>query len=120
MPGRLVIPVQGVRADQLVDTWGDSRSGGERLHEAIDIMAPRGTPVLSADEGEVLRVSENRAGGLTIYATDAALTDKVEIAGTFPAGSHPSITYPMAIIARLTVCVADAADAPAAALMSTG
>jgi peptidoglycan LD-endopeptidase LytH len=65
---RLLVPVAGVDAARIPDTFLASR--GARTHGALDIMAPRGTPVLSADAGVVLRVSENRAGGLTIYATD--------------------------------------------------
>ena len=45
-------------------------------------------------------VERKEAAAGIVYATDAALTDKVEITGTFPADSHPSISYPMAIIAR--------------------
>jgi murein DD-endopeptidase MepM/ murein hydrolase activator NlpD len=65
---RLIVPVAGVEPSRIAD-WFSARRGS-RAHGALDIMAPRGTPVLSADDGRVLRVSENRAGGLTIYATD--------------------------------------------------
>jgi murein DD-endopeptidase MepM/ murein hydrolase activator NlpD len=65
----LTIPVFGVRADQLSDSFNSPRSDG-REHHAIDILAPRGTPVLSADNGKVLRVSSNTLGGLTVYAAD--------------------------------------------------
>jgi murein DD-endopeptidase MepM/ murein hydrolase activator NlpD len=65
--GTLVIPVQGVRTDQLGDTWGDSRGGGAREHHAIDIMAPKGTPVLAAASGTVEKIFESDAGGHTIY-----------------------------------------------------
>lgn len=65
---RLIVPVAGVEASGIADWFSAQR--GSRTHGALDIMAPRGTPVLSADDGRVLRVSENRAGGLTIYATD--------------------------------------------------
>ena len=65
---RLTVPVAGVEASGIADWFSALR--GSRTHAALDIMAPRGTPVLSADDGRVLRVSENRAGGLTIYATD--------------------------------------------------
>lgn len=45
-------------------------------------------------------VERNEAAAGIVYATDVALTDKVEVAGTFPANSHPTISYPMAIITR--------------------
>lgn len=65
----LMIPVQGVTADKLVDSFDDLR-GGTRRHEAIDIMSPRGTPVLSADDGQVLKLHNSVAGGLSIYVAD--------------------------------------------------
>lgn len=63
----LVIPVAGVRPEQLSDTFSDSRGGGSRLHEALDIMAPRGTPVLAAAAGTVEKLFHSDAGGNTIY-----------------------------------------------------
>ena len=57
-----------MEAARILDSFSAPR--GARTHDALDIMAPRGTPVVSADEGSVLRVSENRAGGLTVYTTD--------------------------------------------------
>ncbi len=68
---RLVIPAQGVTADELVDSFDDVR-GGTRRHEAIDIMARRGTPVLSADAGQVLKLHNSVAGGLSIYVADTS------------------------------------------------
>src|SRR5262245_54029583 len=62
----LIIPVEGVRPNELRDTFNAARSGGRR-HRAIDIMAPRGTPVLAATDGEIIRLSLNKAGGNTIY-----------------------------------------------------
>src|SRR5262245_38470908 len=62
----LIIPVEGVRPNELRDTFNAVRSGG-RLHRAIDIMAPRGTPALAAADGEIIRLSHNEAGGNTIY-----------------------------------------------------
>jgi peptidoglycan LD-endopeptidase LytH len=63
---KLIIPVEGVRPNDLRDTFDAIRSGG-RLHRAIDIIAPRGTPVLAATDGEIIRLSQNTAGGNTIY-----------------------------------------------------
>jgi murein DD-endopeptidase MepM/ murein hydrolase activator NlpD len=66
---RLQLPVAGIHSDQLADSFDEPRDGTRR-HRAIDILAPRGTPVLAADDGHVLRVSWNSAGGNTVYATD--------------------------------------------------
>ncbi|MGH6788036.1 MAG: M23 family metallopeptidase [Novosphingobium sp.] len=64
---RLLIPVAGVRADQLVDTFTQARAGGKRVHDAIDIMAPLGTPVLAAAGGRVEKLFISKDGGKTIY-----------------------------------------------------
>lgn len=66
---RLQFPVPGVDPAKVQDSFFDARDGG-RTHRALDIMAPRGTPVLSADEGRILRLSTNTLGGITIYAVD--------------------------------------------------
>jgi peptidoglycan LD-endopeptidase LytH len=65
----MAIPVAGKSLGQLQDTFDEGRSSG-RIHRALDILAPRGTPVLAADSGRVLRISVNALGGNTIYATD--------------------------------------------------
>jgi peptidoglycan LD-endopeptidase LytH len=65
----LMVPVLGVTPDRVADTFNDRR-GGDRIHRAIDIMAPRGTPVVSADDGRIVRLSTNTLGGITIYAVD--------------------------------------------------
>lgn len=63
---KLIIPVAGVKPDQIRDTFTDSRSEG-RVHDAIDIMAPSGTPVLAAVDGEIVRLFQSDRGGTTIY-----------------------------------------------------
>jgi peptidoglycan LD-endopeptidase LytH len=68
----LIVPVAGVERWELHDTFTQARGDGERAHEAIDILAPRGTPVLSATDGRLLRMFESEAGGLMVYATDAS------------------------------------------------
>ncbi|KRB82782.1 peptidase M23 [Sphingomonas sp. Root710] len=64
--GPLVIPVTGVAASQLADTFDDARGEG-RVHDAIDIMAPRGTPVIAAATGTVEKLFDSKLGGKTIY-----------------------------------------------------
>ena len=75
--GGLVIPVSGIQANQLVDTWGQARAAGLREHHAVDIMAARGTPVLAAAAGRVEKLFESKDGGHTIYIrrTDPAWVD---------------------------------------------
>jgi peptidoglycan LD-endopeptidase LytH len=76
-PGDLVIPVSGVQAAALTETWGDARGDGTRSHHAIDIMAPRGTPVVAAAAGTVEKIFESANGGHTVYVrrTDPAWID---------------------------------------------
>lgn len=62
----LLVPVQGVSASQLQDTFADAR-GDERQHEALDIMAPAGTPVLAVADGHVEKLFDSERGGLTVY-----------------------------------------------------
>jgi murein DD-endopeptidase MepM/ murein hydrolase activator NlpD len=64
----LDVPVAGVARSSLRDTYSEAR--GDRVHEALDILAPRGTPVISATDGRVLRLFDSRPGGLMVYATD--------------------------------------------------
>ena len=64
---QLMLPVVGVQPKQLVDTWGQTRGGGSRHHQAIDIVAARGTPVIAAAPGIVEKLFRSNAGGITLY-----------------------------------------------------
>lgn len=64
----LLIPVEGVKSDQLTSQFTDPR--GARHHEAIDILAPRNTPVLAVENGTVARLFFSKAGGITMYQFD--------------------------------------------------
>lgn len=67
-PGGLAIPVAGVRAEELQDTYTQSRAGGARAHNAIDIMASRGTRVVAAAPGTVEKLFFSEGGGgITAY-----------------------------------------------------
>ena len=63
----LMVPVLNIRPSDLSNTFEDSREDGSRLHEAIDIMAPRGTTVLAAAPGRIEKLFQSDAGGNTIY-----------------------------------------------------
>ncbi|WP_298931952.1 M23 family metallopeptidase [uncultured Ramlibacter sp.] len=64
----LLLPVQGMVAGDLSDTYGQGRGGG--AHEAIDILAARGTPVLAVDDGTLVKLFTSVPGGLTLYQFD--------------------------------------------------
>jgi peptidoglycan LD-endopeptidase LytH len=65
----LLIPVAGVKAAQLQDTYSQPR-GSERVHEALDILAPIGTPVYAVADGRIAKLFTSKPGGLTIYQFD--------------------------------------------------
>jgi len=65
----LLVPVEGVKANQLRDTFNQARSEG-RQHDAIDIMAPQGLPVLATTDGTVIRLFQSERGGITLYQID--------------------------------------------------
>lgn len=68
---RLLIPVAGVRPSELRDTFDEARSEG-RVHDAIDIPAPRGAPVVAAADGRVVKLFQSAKGGTTVYQLAAA------------------------------------------------
>jgi murein DD-endopeptidase MepM/ murein hydrolase activator NlpD len=71
-PERLTVlqmPVEGIRPTDLRRDFDDKRSGG-RVHQALDILAPRGTPVLAVADGKIRKLFNSKAGGLTIYQYD--------------------------------------------------
>jgi murein DD-endopeptidase MepM/ murein hydrolase activator NlpD len=72
-PGTLLIPVAGIVAGQLTDTFSDARGNG-RVHDAMDIMAAKGTPVYAAADGRLVKLFNSKQGGLTLYQFDAGET----------------------------------------------
>lgn len=66
----LIVPVAGVRPDQLLDTFDAARSEG-RVHDAIDIPAAAETPVIAAADGKIIKLFHSDRGGTTIYQLSA-------------------------------------------------
>jgi murein DD-endopeptidase MepM/ murein hydrolase activator NlpD len=66
----LPIPIEGIKKNELENTWHGPRPGG-RLHEGQDIFAPLGTPIRSATNGYVVSISENNLGGQTVSVMGA-------------------------------------------------
>ena len=67
----LMVPVEGIEPRDLTDTYHQGRSGG-RIHMATDILAMRGTPVLAAAPGRIIKLANGGAGGITIYVADVS------------------------------------------------
>jgi murein DD-endopeptidase MepM/ murein hydrolase activator NlpD len=65
---QLLVPVRDFDLRHLRDDFAEKR--GARVHEAIDMPAPRGTPVLAVDDGVVKKLFLSAAGGLTVYEFD--------------------------------------------------
>ena len=64
----LLIPVEGITRTKLRDNYAESR--GSRKHEALDIMASRGTRVVAVDDGRIVKLFTSAAGGITVYQVD--------------------------------------------------
>lgn len=67
---KLIVPVAGIKKENLRDTFSDARSEG-RTHNALDIMAAGGTPVLAATDGKIVRFHDSQLGGITTYQLSA-------------------------------------------------
>jgi len=65
---RLAFPVQGIDPRKVRDTYDEKRAG--KPHEALDIMAPLGTPIVAVEDGSIAKLFDSKAGGLTIYQFD--------------------------------------------------
>jgi murein DD-endopeptidase MepM/ murein hydrolase activator NlpD len=68
-PGKLMVPVEGMALAGIKDNFDQPR-GAERHHEALDIMAPKGTKVIAAADGKVVKLFTSKPGGLTVYQFD--------------------------------------------------
>jgi murein DD-endopeptidase MepM/ murein hydrolase activator NlpD len=66
-----LLPVQGIKPSELIDTFNQTR-GGTRIHEALDIMAPRGREVVAIDDGKIVKLFTSKQGGLTLYQFDTS------------------------------------------------
>lgn len=64
--GKLMIPVVGIKREQITDTFSAARSNG-RVHNANDIMAAGGTPIVACTDGEIAKFFDSERGGITIY-----------------------------------------------------
>jgi murein DD-endopeptidase MepM/ murein hydrolase activator NlpD len=67
-PRAMIVPVAGVARNAIRDMFNEAR--GNRRHEAIDILAPTGTPVIATDDGVVKKLFTSKPGGLTVYQFD--------------------------------------------------
>jgi len=64
----LRVPIDGAQVDRLKGMFGEARDG--RAHEAVDILAPRNTPIHAVEDGTIAKLFSSKAGGLTIYEFD--------------------------------------------------
>jgi murein DD-endopeptidase MepM/ murein hydrolase activator NlpD len=66
----LRLPIDNADVKAMQGQFGDRRDSGARGHEAVDILAPRGTPVHAVDDGSVARLFLSKLGGITVYQFD--------------------------------------------------
>jgi murein DD-endopeptidase MepM/ murein hydrolase activator NlpD len=67
---KLAFPVEGLGPESLINSFADPRGGGARRHRAVDILAPRRTPVRAVEAGTVARLDRSLAGGISVYQFD--------------------------------------------------
>jgi len=65
----IIVPVAGADMSKVEDSFYEARDGG-RTHRAIDILAPRNTPILAADDGKIIRMTTSELGGISMYTVD--------------------------------------------------
>lgn len=70
-PEALTMPVDGVAASRVADTFGAPR-GADRSHAGVDIFADRGTTVLSATRGVVVSIRDGGLGGKQVWVLGPA------------------------------------------------
>src|SRR5690348_9420118 len=66
---QIIVPVAGADMTRVEDSFNEPRDG-DRVHRAIDILAPRGTPILAADDGRIMRMTTSTLGGISMYTVD--------------------------------------------------
>lgn len=66
----LILPIEGLTARDIQDTFDQGRTGG-KPHEATDLLAPRGTPIMAMEDGVIQKLFLSKPGGLTIYEFDS-------------------------------------------------
>ena len=69
--GRIRVPIDGEDIESLKGGFAERRDAGGRPHEAVDMLAPRNTPVHAVENGTIAKLFTSKAGGLTIYQFDS-------------------------------------------------
>jgi murein DD-endopeptidase MepM/ murein hydrolase activator NlpD len=67
--GHLRVPIDGIDIESFKGGFAERR-GGDRPHEAVDVLSPRNTPVHAVENGTIAKLFYSKAGGLTIYQFD--------------------------------------------------